>query len=251
MEQENQCEIDKNEAPSASTKSGKRQRKAKQAKQAKKSKKDDPTYEPDDSIRSDTDESEMEKPEPEKRKAKNSNMSVEYENFKVGFGKKNDVVMTPDELYQILNDEFKFDFDPAPLWENGVQKWDGLEVEWGQSNYINPPYSNIGKWFKKAVEEMRKGKTSVFLVPMRMTPKYWREWAYPYASELRVLADRIMFKGYEDKGKAPFPVGILVYRPYGSDEPLREGVDFDHKLYPMKKFYLDPPNRCSRCSSHN
>ena len=49
------------------------------------------------------DQSDSHTDEPKQRKkAKNSNMSVEYENFKVGFGKKNDVVMTPDELYKIL-----------------------------------------------------------------------------------------------------------------------------------------------------
>lgn len=163
--------------------------------------------------------------------------STEYENFKVGFGKKNDVVETPDELYTLLDNEFHFNFDPAPVWENGIQKWDGLEVDWKTCNYINPPYSNIGKWFEKAVKEMHKGNTSVFLVPLRMTPKYWVKWVYPYATEIRVIADRIQFKNYE--GKAPFPVGIIVYRPTQSTNPIRAALDLDHPIYPMKTFYLD------------
>jgi hypothetical protein len=167
-------------------------------------------------------------------------MSVEYDNFKVGFGKKNDVVETPDELYRMLNEEFQFDFDPAPVWPNNVMEWDGLKVDWGKSNFINPPYSHIGKWFEKAVKEMHKGNVSVFLVPMRMTPKYWVKWVYPYAQELRVIADRIQFKNYE--GKAPFPIGIVVYKPTLTTEPLRKGVDIDDKTYPIKKFYLDPPS---------
>ena len=47
---------------------------------------------------------------------------------------------TPPELYNTLNNEFKFDFDPCPLNHN-LNLWDGLEIEWGKSNFINPPYS--------------------------------------------------------------------------------------------------------------
>lgn len=159
--------------------------------------------------------------------------SEEYDNFKVGFGKKNDVVETPDELYQILDNEFHFDHDPAPVWPDGIIVTDGLTSEWGQSNFINPPYSNIGKWFEKAVKESVKGKTSVFLVPFRLTPIYWRKWVYPYASEIRVIANRIQFKNYPST--APFPVGIIVYRPSVDGKAIRPSVDFEHKKYPMKK----------------
>lgn len=172
----------------------------------------------------------------EEKTERKSGQSVKYDNFKVGFGSKNDVVETPDELYKILDNEFHFDFDPAPVWPNGVMEWDGLKKDWGKSNFINPPYSKIGKWFEKAVREMQRGNTSVFLVPFRMTPKYWVEWVYPYATELRVIATRIQFKNYN--GFAPFPVGIIVYQPTGNDKPIRQGLDFVHPVYPMKKYNL-------------
>ena len=44
---------------------------------------------------------------------------------------------TPPEVYKILDDEFRFDFDPCPLHH----KVDGLTIEWGKSNFVNPPYN--------------------------------------------------------------------------------------------------------------
>jgi hypothetical protein len=48
---------------------------------------------------------------------------------------------TPKKLYDELNSEFNFDFDPCPLNEDEITPdKDGLLIEWGYSNYINPPY---------------------------------------------------------------------------------------------------------------
>jgi site-specific DNA-methyltransferase (adenine-specific) len=64
---------------------------------------------------------------------------------------------TPEWLYNKLNKEFNFDFDPCPL--NAA--FDGLKIEWGKSNFINPPYNRIDKpkFIQKAFEEWQKGKT--------------------------------------------------------------------------------------------
>ena len=48
---------------------------------------------------------------------------------------------TPKEFYDKLNKEFNFDFDPCPL-NHDVSKWNGLEINWGGANFINPPYFN-------------------------------------------------------------------------------------------------------------
>jgi hypothetical protein len=46
---------------------------------------------------------------------------------------------TPKSFYDELYQEFHFDFDPCPFQHN--MSWNGLEIEWGGSNFINPPYS--------------------------------------------------------------------------------------------------------------
>lgn len=77
--------------------------------------------------------------------------------------------LTPPEVYDPLNAEFRFDHDPCPYPQNDH---DGLSSEWGQSNYVNPPFGSImhgGKrkgvtaWIRKALAERAKGKTVVLV----------------------------------------------------------------------------------------
>ena len=76
--------------------------------------------------------------------------------------KNSDDWMTPPKFYEILNERFNFDFDPCP-YKHDIKKWDGLEIEWKKSNYINPPYSRElkEKFINKAIEESKKGKLCV------------------------------------------------------------------------------------------
>ena len=48
---------------------------------------------------------------------------------------------TPKDFYGPLNAIFDFDFDPCPL----NSTFDGLSIEWGQRNFVNPPYSRALK----------------------------------------------------------------------------------------------------------
>ena len=81
--------------------------------------------------------------------------------------------LTPPDLYAELNAEFHFDFDPCPYPK--PDSFDGLTCEWGQRNYVNPPFGYImhnGRkkgptaWMRKAIEEQRKGKLSVVVYPV-------------------------------------------------------------------------------------
>lgn len=80
--------------------------------------------------------------------------------------------LTPPALYAELDAEFHFDFDPCPY--PLPEGFDGLTCEWGQSSYVNPPFGSIivqGKkvgitaWVRKALVEVAKGKTVVFVWP--------------------------------------------------------------------------------------
>lgn len=78
---------------------------------------------------------------------------------------------TPPELYRKLDLEFHFDHDPCPAQSHELLEWDGLGGTWGQSNYVNPPYTrkNGGTmaWVRKAIEEHKKGRSSVLILPTR------------------------------------------------------------------------------------
>ncbi len=81
--------------------------------------------------------------------------------------------LTPPELYETLDKEFNFDFDPCPF--PLPDKFDGLTCDWKNSNYVNPPFGSIihqGRkkgptaWVRKSIEENKKGKQVVFLYPV-------------------------------------------------------------------------------------
>ena len=81
--------------------------------------------------------------------------------------------LTPPELYETLDAEFRFDFDPCPY--PLPAGFDGLSCEWGQRNYVNPPFGSIvhqGKkkgptaWVRKALLEQSKGKLVVLVYPV-------------------------------------------------------------------------------------
>lgn len=81
--------------------------------------------------------------------------------------------ITPPLLYEILDDEFEFDFDPCPY--PLPEGFDGLKCDWGRSNYVNPPFGSImheGKrkgmtaWVRKAIAEHQAGKRVVMVYPL-------------------------------------------------------------------------------------
>lgn len=125
---------------------------------------------------------------------------------------------TPKSFYNKLHEEFNFDFDPCPYNENEItDDTDGLLKEWGNSNFVNPPYSRGGKeaFVKKAVEESQKGKTSVMLLPVSTSTKLFHDVIQPNADEIRFVKGRIKFAGYNTKGefvndKAPMHDSMVV-----------------------------------------
>jgi site-specific DNA-methyltransferase (adenine-specific) len=122
------------------------------------------------------------------------------------FSSANDNWKTPEHVYNSLNKEFNFDFDPCPLNEN--PDFDGSNIEWGKSNYVNPPYSDIKKWCKKCYEESLKNKTVVMLIPSRTDTKYWHDYVMR-ATEIRFIKGRLKFG--DSKNSAPFPSAIIIF----------------------------------------
>ena len=105
---------------------------------------------------------------------------------------------TPAYIYDPLNAEFKFDFDPCPLYAD----FDGLTMEWGESNFINPPYNRIDKpkFIQKAYDEWKKGKTCVLLIPAATGTAQFHDLILPNA-EIRFVRGRIAFEGINTKGE--------------------------------------------------
>ena len=114
---------------------------------------------------------------------------------------------TPLHLFLELNQVYNFTHDPCPLTRNPVNC---LDRDWGERNFVNPPFNNIGPFFEKAVSEMKKNRLSVFLVPFRSFNAYWNI-VNDNAAEVFVFTQGITFAGYTK----PFrePMAIVVFDP--------------------------------------
>ena len=125
----------------------------------------------------------------------------------VHFMSVRDTWKTPRHVYDQLHAEFGFDFDPCPP----NPEFDGLSVNWGKSNFVNPPYGNvIGEWLAKARAEQANGKGSVFLIPSRTDTRWWHNHVMK-ADEIRFIKGRLKFD--DQKNPAPFPSAVVVFRP--------------------------------------
>lgn len=133
--------------------------------------------------------------------------------------KHSDNWATPKEFYDKLDAEFHFDFDPCPLNSGEItSENNGLLIDWGDVNFINPPYSRQLKeaFVRKAVEESRRGKLCVMLLPVSTSTALFHDWINPNAREIRFVRGRIPFEGINTfgekvgKGSAPMHDSMIV-----------------------------------------
>jgi hypothetical protein len=115
--------------------------------------------------------------------------------------------LTPPELFDRLNKEFCFDFDPCPFPK--PTGYNGLNVDWGQSSYVNPPFTSLirnanGKkigitaWARKCIAEYKKGKKVVLVFPVEK----WLLELIAAGAQVRNLGD-VKWLAIEDKKPGP------------------------------------------------
>lgn len=141
-------------------------------------------------------------------------------NKDVMFSRKSDEWSTPSKIFEELDAEFNFTLDPCATDENHkcdfyfTKNIDGLKENWGGNRvFVNPPYSQIKHWVKKAWEESTKPNTIVvMLIPARTDTRYFHEYIY-HRSEIRFLKGRLKFG--ESANSAPFPSMVVIFRAGG------------------------------------
>jgi phage N-6-adenine-methyltransferase len=87
---------------------------------------------------------------------------------------------TPPELFDPLNEEYRFTLDVAAAPHNAktpryfTLQDNGLEQSWaGESVWCNPPYSDIRPWVEKAWAEHDRTRVIVMLLPANRTEQAW------------------------------------------------------------------------------
>ena len=130
---------------------------------------------------------------------------------------------TPQDLFDVLNEEFHFEVDVCATADNTKCKKyfsprdDGLNQEWQGVCWMNPPYGReIGRWMKKAFESALAGATVVCLVPARTDTSWWFD--YSTQGEIRFIRARLKFGG--SRNSAPFPSAVIIF----SRKTLLKGV---------------------------
>ena len=110
---------------------------------------------------------------------------------------------TPPELYEKWNKLYGFDFDPCP-WHHDLSKWDGLDIDWGDRNFVNPPYSLTEKtafvqkaYYMAAVH----GRFSFCLLPVSTSTGLFQQLIKPFAYRYDFEESRIPFIGINSKGQ--------------------------------------------------
>ena len=128
---------------------------------------------------------------------------------------RTDVRETPASVFEPLNREFGFTLDVCATPMNAkcadyfTEEFDALERPWCGRCWMNPPYSKVGVWVRKAYEESLRGCLVVCLVPSATDTKWWH--TYAVKGEIRFVQRRIKFVG--ERASAPFPSAIIIFRP--------------------------------------
>jgi phage N-6-adenine-methyltransferase len=128
---------------------------------------------------------------------------------------------TPSSFFDKLDQEFHFTLDPCATIRNAkcaryfTRREDGLKQPWGSHRvFCNPPYGKtIREWARKCHEASQQGALVVLLAHARTDTRWFHDWVYGKAAEIRFVRGRLKFG--DGKQSAPFPSMVAVFRPRG------------------------------------
>jgi hypothetical protein len=155
--------------------------------------------------------------------------------------KKDQVARTPSYLVRAAKELFlpssveRF-FDPCPDDWTPESQWNALDPNqpWGDFNFVNPPFDQTAKFFKRAIEQQDRA-LSVFLVPPRFHTRYFAN-ALPNIRRIVLINHRVRFVGYKDPLQSA--VCFVVFGPAELTYPLDSGVEGVHPI--DVGFYVAP-----------
>jgi site-specific DNA-methyltransferase (adenine-specific) len=123
---------------------------------------------------------------------------------------------TPATVFDPVQREFGITLDVCATAENTkcaryfTPADDGLAQDWGQAVcWMNPPFSQVKVWLRKALDSAQAGATVVCLVKHTPGVGWWRQLIAP-DTDVRALG-RVRFVGATHQ--SPFDVALVIFRP--------------------------------------
>ena len=95
--------------------------------------------------------------------------------------KKTDERPTPDDLFNSLNEEFKFNTDLAAsdllhkLPNYFTKQNSAFKYNWISNNFCNPPYSEIYKWLEYG---SKQHALTVYILPCDTSPAWFHDFVW-------------------------------------------------------------------------
>jgi len=136
--------------------------------------------------------------------------------------KVQDEYETPEELYYNFCNKFQIfpTLDVCATKENSkcknfiTEQQDSLLIEWTETFFMNPPYSRVKAFMKKAYYQHKKNNIEgMILIFAKTDTQFWHSFIENKA-EVHFLKGRIKFlkDGIKTKNSAPYPSCIVIYR---------------------------------------
>jgi phage N-6-adenine-methyltransferase len=149
---------------------------------------------------------------------------------------------TDDEFFELLDWEFGFGLDAAASKQNAKCKnfiskavnalldtilWEKI-CPAGKSVFLNPPYTRgmVNEFLRKAYETSWKGTTVVVLVHTCTDTKYWDQWVWGKAAEVRHVKGRLRFWLGKQGNTSDLPHSVIIYRPKYYGETYQSSFDW-------------------------
>ena len=112
-----------------------------------------------------------------------------------------------------------------------TEKEDSLVFEWKEDVFMNPPYSRVNEFMKKAYYQHKKhGITILILVFAKTDTKFWHSFVEEKA-EVHFIKGRIKFlkDGIESSNSAPYPSCWIIYRLQSKKRLNKKIFMLDHE----------------------
>jgi phage N-6-adenine-methyltransferase len=138
------------------------------------------------------------------------------------YSKLTDEWETPPDLFRKLNREFHFTLDACASRGNHkcnryyTKEDNGRRIHWiNERVYMNPPYSEVGKWMHWAYYNCLRYNALVVCLVLARTSNFWFH-EYAVKGEIRFIRGRLRFLDSDKEPSVagcPVPSIIVVFRP--------------------------------------